>query len=113
MSIKINGDTIHCQTDKTLSIETECQPKNEVEWSVNNVKLSDLGVFHKDMVDEILDAYFVSNPIKVKGKQYARPFIIKKTIKGTARIEKITQSEKNLTNDWTASFTGIGELDIV
>lgn len=49
-----------------------------------------------------------SRPVKIKGKQYARPFVVRSLCMDAVSSKEINVDEANGNKSFTAEFTGIG-----
>lgn len=107
LRIKIGDEYIQCQTNETLSLDVpEVEPT--VNWNMSAIN-NDFPSFILGKRDEIVDVYFETKSYKIKGKQFARPFVVKYIFKGIATINNIAETVPNDTpQSYTMELTGIG-----
>lgn len=86
--------------------------QNTISWTVSG------GVVGGSVDDLILNTepqkYIVEitlkQKVKIKGKQYARPFLVNKVLSGEAYQESIVNIKTDGLDTWSMNLTGIGDI---
>lgn len=75
---------------------------------VSQDQLKSLWKLSEEQVNTLYTIILVSK-VKIKGKQYARPFVWNRSITGKARVEEIANKIDNGNYEFSFNLTGIGE----